>query len=171
MVDEIRNKVLHSVRDISIKNKENVESDQIRVVSTFQADEDIVNCVKNSEEGFKQTPSFRNTAGKLFTLKKVGPNIKCQVNNLKNQALGTKRGGVVKCKGRGCKCCGMLNSAPSTAVNERKVRLANGSCKTNNICYLAVCEICSKPYTGRTVDHLHNRVAGHGHKYVEITKK
>ena len=128
--------------------------------------------MKNSEESFKQTPSFRNLSGKLFSyVKKVGPNIKCQVNNLKNQALGTKKGGVVKCKGRGCKCCGMLNSATSTTVNDRRVRLAHGSCKTNNICYLAVCDICQKPYTGRTVDYLHNRVSGHRHKYVEILKK
>ena len=65
----------------------------------------------------------------------------------------------------------MLNSATSTTVNERKVCLANGSCKTYNLCYLAVCDICHKPYTGRTIDHLNNRVSGHRHKYVEILKK
>ena len=129
-------------------------------------------CIKNSEESFKHTPSFRNIPGKLFSfVKKVGPNIKCQVNNLKNQALGTKKGGAEKCKGRGCKCCGMLNLNSATVVNDKKVRLAKGTCKTYNICYLAVCDICNKPYTGRTVDHMHNRVSGHRHKYVEILKK
>ena len=111
--------------------------------------------------------------GKLFTfVKKVGPNIKCQVNNLKHQALGTKKkGGVVKCNGPGCKCCKMLNSAPTTVVNDKKVRLANGTCKTYNICYLAVCQICNKPYTGRTVEPLHKRINGHRNMYRDILKK
>ena len=141
-------------------------------MSTFKADEKIVNSIQKSEESFKHTPSFRNTSGKLFTfVKKVGPNIKCQVNNLKHQALGTKKGGVVRCNGRGCKCCRMLNSAPFTIVNNKKVRLANGTCKTYNICYLAVCGICNKPYTGRTVDALHNRISGHRHMFHAILKK
>ena len=33
-------------------------SDLIRVVSTFQADENLVNGVKNSEESFKQFSKF-----------------------------------------------------------------------------------------------------------------
>ena len=122
-------------------------------------------------KGFKHTPSFRNQQGKLFSfVKKVGPNIKCQINNLKRQALGTIKGGVGKCKGRGCKCCHMLNSATSVVVNGRKVRLAHGTCKTGNICYLAVCSICNKPYTGRTVDYMHNRVSGHRYKFFEILR-
>ena len=77
MVDEIKSKVLNSERDISIKERPSLDTDQIRVVSTFRADEDIVKCVKDSEESFKQTPSFRNLPGKLFAfVKKVGPNIK-----------------------------------------------------------------------------------------------
>ena len=129
-------------------------------------------CVKDSEESFKQTPSFRNLPGKLFTfVKKVGPNIKCQVNNLKTQALGTKKGGAKKCKGRGCKCCGMLDSTASAVVNDMVVRFAEGTCKSYNICYLGVCQICNKPYTGRTVGPLNTRVSGHRHKYIEILKK
>ncbi len=76
-----------------------------------------------------------------------------------------------KCKGRGCKCCRMLNSAPFTVVNGKKIRLASGTCKTYNICYLAVCGICNKPYTGRTIDEMHNRVNGHRHTYREVLEK
>ena len=172
LVSEITTKVLHTERDISLKQKTDTHSDQIRVVSTYRADNNIVEVVRKSEENFKQTPSFRNHTGPLFAfVKKVGPNIKSQVNNLKHQALGTKNGGVIKCNGRGCKCCRMLLSSPFTVVNNRKIRLAHGSCKTYNVCYLAVCGICDKPYTGRTVDPLHRRINGHRHLYKEVLKK
>ena len=65
--------VLHSVRDISVKGRVDTDSVQIRVVSTFQADENIVNCVKNSEENFKQTPSFRSIWKIVFFCKEGWP--------------------------------------------------------------------------------------------------
>ena len=123
MVSNMTTKVLNSQRDIAVRNKTEVDDEQIRVVSTFKADDNIVASIKNSEEGFKQTPSFRNVKGKLFKfVKKIGPNIKSRVNNLKKQALGMKKGGVRKCRGHGCKCCKMLNSAASTRVNNQKIR-------------------------------------------------
>ena len=106
MVGEITNKVLNSLRDISVKEKNEVGDDSIRVISTFGADDKLVNAVKKSEETFKMTPSLRNIPGKLFKyVKKVAPSIKSQVNSLKDQALGTMKGGLKKCNGRGCKCC------------------------------------------------------------------
>ena len=109
MVREIATKVLNTVRDITIKNKTEIENSQIRVVSTFKADQSLIKSVRNSEESFKQTPSFRNIRGSLFSfVKKIGPSIKSGINNLKKQALGTIVGGVKKCNGPGCKCCKML---------------------------------------------------------------
>ena len=110
MVNEITTKVLNSERDVSIRRKTDTQNDdQIRVISTYEADKNIVNAVKNSEENLNLTQSFRNINGPLFTfIKKVGPNIKCHINRLKKQqALGTKRGSAVKCSGRGCKTCRM----------------------------------------------------------------
>ena len=173
MVSEISTKVQNSERDISIKQKiETLNSNQIRVISTYKADNTLVDVVRKSEESFKQTASFRNLTGPLFTfVKNVGPNIKSQVNNLKHQALGTKKGGLRKCNGPGCKCCPMLLTSASTVVNKKKIRLAHGSCKTYNICYLGVCDICNKPYTGRTVDPLHIRINGHRYWYKDVLKK
>ena len=34
-----------------------------------------------------------------------------------------------------------------------------------------MCNICEKPYTGRTVDPLHKRINGHRHLFREILKK
>ena len=56
-------------------------------------------------------------------------------------------------------------------IGNKKVKLSNVSCKTCNICYLAVCEICNKPYTGRTVEQIRKRINGHRHLYKEILKK
>ena len=172
MVMEITNKVLNLQRDISVKERDSVDDGKIRVVSTFGADEKIVSIVKRSEDTFKLTRSFRNVAGNLFDyVKKIGPSIRTQVNNLKHQALGTKKGGAIKCNSRGCKCCKMLNRAPLITINSKRIRLASGSCKTYNIIYLAMCNICDKPYTGRTIDALHFRVNGHRHYYVIVLKK
>ena len=64
----ISNKVLNSVRDISFKDKEEPEEfdEKIIVVSPFQAKEKIVSTIKESEESFKQTQSFRTKPGPLF---------------------------------------------------------------------------------------------------------
>ena len=174
MITNITNKVLNSERDISQKEsqQELEENEKIIVVSTFEADETIIKSVKESEENFKRTQSFRNQSGPLFKfVKKVGPNLKSQLNNLKKQALGTKRGKASMCGGRGCKTCRMLMTGPIVTVGSKKIKLAEGTCKTNNICYLAQCSICEKSYTGRTVDPLQKRINGHRHYYREILKK
>ena len=100
MVTEITQKVLNSERDISVKQRQEIQNDgKIIVVSTFEADSAIVKAVKESEENINR--SFRNQHGPLFKyVKKVGPSIKSKINNLKRQALGTKRGSAMKCNGQ-----------------------------------------------------------------------
>ncbi len=172
MVTEITNKVQNSARNIAEQAKQEEDCDKILVVSTYGADQNIVDVVKESEKSFKQTQSFRNQHGTLFKfVKKVGPSLRTQTNNLKNQALGTMKGCAKQCNGRGCKTCSMLIKTPFVMIGNKKVKLMNGSCKTFNLCYLALCEICSKPYTGRTVTELHNRTSGHRSCYKEILKK
>ena len=139
MVRNITSKVLNSERDISIKeNQEIRHDDKIIVVSTFDADKTLVETVKESEENLKRTQSFRNQSGPLFKyVKKVGPSIKSQLNTLKRQALGTKKGPARKCGGRGCKTCGMMITSPTVKTATKTVKLSEGNCKSCNICYLA----------------------------------
>ena len=114
------------------------DKEKIIVVSTYDADKNIVGAIKDSEDTFKLTQSFRNQHGPLFKyVKKVGPNLKTYVNTLKHQALGTKRGSVKRCGGRGCKTCGMLIKSPFVMLKNKKIHLAEGTCKSYNICYLA----------------------------------
>ena len=104
-------------------------------------------------------------------MKKVGHNLKNHVNTLKKQALGIKRGGATRCEGRGCKTCSMLIKSPVVEIRGKKITLSQGTCKTYNICYLARCKICNKPYTGRTVEAIHKRTNGHRHCYKEVVKR
>jgi hypothetical protein len=170
MVMEITNKVQNSQRNISKKlRKEEDDKEKIIVVSTYDADKNIVGAIKDSEDTFKLTQSFRNQHGPLFKyVKKVGPNLKTYVNTLKHQALGTKRGSVKRCGGRGCKTCGMLIKSPFVMIKNKKIHLAEGTCKSYNICYLARCRICNKFYTGRTVAPLHKRINGHRESYTAV---
>ena len=92
MVSNITNKVLNSERDISKKDMQVEENNKIIVVSTFQADNSITKSVKESEENFKRTVSFRTQAGPLFKfVKTVGPNLKSQLNTLKIKPLGRRK--------------------------------------------------------------------------------
>ena len=64
MIQNIKNKVLNSERDISIKKKVAAEDEgKIIVISTFEVDDNIVSAVKESEEVLKRTQSFRTQNG------------------------------------------------------------------------------------------------------------
>ena len=60
-------------------------------------------------------------------VKKVGPSIRSQINSLKKQSLGIKKGSAIKCGARGCKTCQMLIEAPTTQVAGKKVKLTQGT--------------------------------------------
>ena len=172
MVKNITSKVLNSERDISRKENQDIEENKkIIVVSTFGADDTITEAVKESEENLRKTQSFRNQTGPLFKfVKNVGPNIRSSLNYLKKQALGTKKGQASMCGGRGCKACRMLWTSPIVTIGNRRIKLTEGNCKSGNICYFAKCQICDKPYTGRTVELIHKRINGHRKYYKEILK-
>ena len=123
MVKEITSKVLNSERDISVKHKEKKENqEKIVVVSTYQADKNIVEAVTDCEENLKRTQSFRDQHGPLFKfVKKVGPNIKTHMNTLKHQALGIKQGSAEKCGSQGCNTCHMIMKVQFVRINQKKV--------------------------------------------------
>ena len=82
MISEITSKVQKFVRDISVKHKK--EPKIIIVVTTHEADDNIVEAVKDCGENLKGSKSFRNQQGLLFKyVEKVGPNIRTQINTLK----------------------------------------------------------------------------------------
>ena len=57
-------------------------------------------------------------------------------------------------------------------MNDQKIHLPNGDCKSKNIIYLAQCNLCSdKCYVGRTVQPLNKRVNGHRQGFVNVVRK
>ena len=74
------------------------------------------------------------------------------------------------CGGRGCKTCNILIKDQTIRKSNKKIRLSEGTCKTGNVCYIARCRICNKPYSGRTVELIHKRVNGHRASYKEVIK-
>ena len=67
MVKSIIEKVRNSERNIGQNDRtKSDENDKMIVVSTYEADDEIVKVVKDSEEIFKRTNSFRSQRGPLF---------------------------------------------------------------------------------------------------------
>ena len=55
----------------------------------------------------------------------------------------------------------MMGETPSIDIRGASVFLAGGNCKTSLLIYLAICLECTKPYMGKTVNMLRNRINGH----------
>ena len=81
-----------------------------------------------------------------------------------------------KCNASGCLTCpNLFNSDDVITVNGLKLSLDfNLTCKSNNIIYVAQCQICSQrpaklkedTYFGQTVTPMHIRMNGHRSKFV-----
>ena len=172
MIENISKKVMDMNRDISEKvevvtDLDNTQS--IRIVSTFGADKQLTNSISSTKEDLLLTRSFSKCTKPLFSfVKKTAASIRSRVSTVKDQALGGRIGTIKPCEGRGCKCCKMLGDKLNFKVNGKRVTTAPGTCKSYNVVYLAKCRICSKPYTGRTIDPLHIRVNNHRAKFNDI---
>ena len=55
-------------------------------------------------------------------------------------------------------------------INGLPVSTVPGTCKSKNVIYLVSCKLCKKPYIGRTVQHLHNRMAGHRDCFYKVLR-
>ena len=66
---------------------------------------------------------------------------------------------------------GPIRRTKKVEVNDKKINLPHGTCKSSNICYLAKWSICKKSYTSRTIDPLHVRINGHRSIYKEVLKR
>ena len=53
-------------------------------------------------------------------------------------------------------------------VNDKSVKVAGGNCSSYNIIYLFLCDICNKPYTGRSVRPLSTRTGEHRRAFVHV---
>ena len=67
-----------------------------------------------------------------------------------------------KCSAANCKSCNVLNLPKQFAYNDLKIKLDFSlNCKSDNVIYVAKCNICHLPYFGQTCNRLHIRLNGH----------
>ena len=57
--------------------------------------------------------------------------------------------------------CELMLKDKTIKIDKQTVKLASGDCLTDNAIYLADCSICHKRYTGKTTQHLRQRINNH----------
>ena len=183
MVNNIVNKVksLERKLDKKVRDELKTSSDEIRVISTFDTDHQIVEVTKKQASNLSLTKSFSssNTAqtgsssksnNSVFKyVKRTGPSLKNKLVRVKDLALG-KHGKTEPCNKSRCKLCEMISDHTDLTVNGFKITSARGLCTTYNIIYLFLCTICTKPYVGRTVSSLNIRANQHRSAFYKVLK-
>ena len=172
MLDKISNKVLNMRRQLV--RPETVDEDStskpILIVSCHGSDEKLVKSIKANEEELLKTETFKNTPKPVFQfVKKTASNIGSKLSILKSLALGRKSGLTVPCNNHSnCMCCKLIGNEKIDTVCGLPVPCAPGNCKTKNVIYLVTCKLCDKPYIGRTVQCLCDRMSGHRHNFYKV---
>ena len=65
-------------------------------------------------------------------------------------------------------CCKLIGTENADTVNGVPVSSAPGNCRTKNTIYLVTCKLCDKPYIGRTVQPLRERMSGHRGNFYKV---
>ena len=65
-------------------------------------------------------------------------------------------------------CCKLIGTENADTVNGLPVSTAPGNCRTKNTIYLVTCKLCDKPYIGRTVQPLRERMSGHRGNFYKV---
>ena len=172
MLLSIRNKVQNMERRLEPSEpSEESSAKPILVVSCNDSDEKLVKSLKKYEDDLSKTNSFKNASKPLFQfVKKTGANVGSRLAVLKSIALGKKRGKTVQCRNHvNCKCCKLIGEE-IVEVNGLPISSAPGNCKSKNVIYLVSCNLCKKPYSGRTVQHIHCRMSGHRDNYYKVLR-
>ena len=173
MLIKISTKVLGMERQLErapLIEEEGSADKPILVVSCHGTVEKLVKSIMDNEEDLLKTESFKKLSKPVFHfVKKTGSNIGCKLSILKSIALGKKRGPTLPCNNHSnCMCCKLIGGENIEEVNGLPISCAPGNCKSKNVIYLVTCRICHKPYFGRTVQLIHNRMSGHRECYYII---
>ena len=153
---------------------------QIRLISTFGSDTELVNIVKNLQSNLQASSSFasepnlsstptKKRKGLIQFVKKTGASLSNKLVKNKRMALGGG-GHTVPCKHKNCQCCRIITTEEKVDVNGIIARSCKGSCLTYNVIYCFVCGICKKGYTGRSVQRLSDRTGQHRRNFYSMLK-
>ena len=172
MLLSIRNKIQNMERRLEPSEpSEESSAKPILVVSCNDTDEKLVKSLKKYEDDLSKTNSFKNAYKPLFQfVKKTGANVGSRLAVLKSIALGKKKGRTVPCRNHAnCKCCKLIGDE-IVEINGLPISSAPGNCKSKNVIYLVSCNLCKKPYSGRTVQYIHCRMSGHRDNYYKVLR-
>ena len=174
MLTNMSTKVYNMQRQIETATRvvEDDSSKPILVVFSYGTDDKLIKSLNSYEDDILKTNTFKKLKKPLFQfVKKTGANIGSRLSVLKSLALGNKFGSTTPCFGHGnCKCYSMINE-PVDEINGIPVTPAPGNCKTRMVIYLVTCKLCSKPYIGRTVQILCDRMSGHRGCFYKVLEK
>ena len=166
MVDNIVRKVQSLERSLKKSEKNETKPDQIRVISTFQGDSQLIKVTESYTHELSQTRTFSKTSSndkpKIFQyVKRTAPSLMNKLVRSKQLAMGGTTRTSRPCNKPNCKLCKMVCTEERRTINGCKFNSTNGTCSTYNVIYLFTCSICNKPYIGRTVCQLNSRVSQH----------
>jgi hypothetical protein len=171
ILHKISTKVLNMERRLERPVSTDEDSSKpILIVSCHGSDDKLLKTIKNNEEDLCKTDSFKGSAKPIFQfVKKTASNIGCKLSVLKSIALGRKCGPTVPCSNHSnCMCCKLIGSQNTQNINGLPAPCAPGNCKTKNTIYLVTCTLCHKPYIGRTVQPLRERMSGHRGNFYKV---
>ena len=67
-----------------------------------------------------------------------------------------------RCNRGGCCQCPLTISKPTVTVNKKSISIPKSlNCKSRNVIYMWLCNLCSEAYFGRTTQECHDRSTGH----------
>ena len=197
MVENITNKVKSMERrplraadtsNSSILIPASPVKDRIRVISTYGSDDTLVDIVKSIEPELLASRSFSSSESlttrssdsrpsqdnqppsDLFSfMKRTGTSLRKKLVKVRHLAVsGESR--TVRCNRKNCGTCDLIAGGQVYVINNKRVKPANGDCRTYNVVYCFMCNHlnCNKNYVGRTVQHLKSRVNEHRSKFYKL---
>jgi hypothetical protein len=99
---------------------------------------------------------------------KKGMTIRNNVMNNRALCIPEREFEHQKCMGKGCKTCPQMLNVSELEINDVKLKLPkNVSCKTNNVIYIHLCNVCNSEncYGGQTSNQFSVRNNGHRCKF------
>ena len=157
-----------------IKDKTDNENFEIPWVSTYgQASTEVKCFSKKVNVSMKDFEIFDTRKKVVQPVFRKGKSLANQLFSQKLLTLSGSRNSnngnpTVRCtdplvvhRGRRCDACPMMGNVPVMTINRVKLHLAGGNCKTALLIYFSICSECKKPYSGKTINSLRDRISGH----------
>jgi hypothetical protein len=90
------------------------------------------------------------------------PTFSYKVNNSIFNILNKPKPAIYKCNSTNCECCHQIITGNSFNINTQIISPNTViNCKSRNVIYILICNVCNELYVGQTNCNLHIRMNGH----------